>query len=166
MTKKVSDIHVPCASVATGQPGRSLTLNSVRGYVWCVREVKKEIPTKMVAALKQLTVFLAGGIEVAAAMLVGFAAIQATLRACPLFIPRRTLLGDEVETIRLSLGRWLTLAIEFELAADILRTAVTPTWNDIGQLAAIIVLRTVLNYFLQREVSKAESRRQLQPQQT
>ena len=120
----------------------------------------------MVTALKQLTVFLAGGIEVAAAIIVGVAAIQATLRSCPLFIPRKTPLGDEVEIIRLSLGRWLTLAIEFELAADILRTAVTPTWNDIGQLAAIVVLRTVLNYFLQREVSRAESRRQPTSQQS
>jgi len=44
----------------------------------------------MVTALKQLTVFLAGGIEVAAAIIVGVAAIQATLRSCPLFIPRKT----------------------------------------------------------------------------
>ncbi len=127
----------------------------------------------MGTTLKELTVFLAGGIEVgaaiivvAAAIIVGFAAVEATLRAFPLFIPRKTLLGDEVEIIRLRLGRWLTLAIEFELAADILRTAGAPTWNDIGQLAAIVVLRTVLNYFLQREVSKAESRRQLESQQS
>lgn len=112
----------------------------------------------MVTALKQLTAYLAGGIEVVAAVIIGFAAIEATLRAFPLFIPRTAQLHDEVEIIRLRLGRWLTLAIEFELAADILRTAVTPTWNDIGQLAAIVVLRTVLNYFLQREVGKAESR--------
>ena len=108
-------------------------------------------------ALKQLTIYLAGGIEVAAAIIIGFAAIEATLRAFPLFIPRPAVLGDQVEIIRLRLGRWLTLAIEFELAADILRTAVAPTWNDIGQLAAIVVLRTVLNYFLQREVARAES---------
>jgi len=115
----------------------------------------------MVTALKQLTAYLAGGIELAAAIIIGFAAIEATLRGFPLFIPRTTPLHDDVEIIRLRLGRWLTLAIEFELAADILRTAVTPTWNDIGQLAAIVVLRTVLNYFLQREVGRAESRSQL-----
>lgn len=111
----------------------------------------------MFTALKQLTVYLAGGIEVAAAIIIGFAALEATLRALPLFIPRTAQLHDDVEIIRLRLGRWLTLAIEFELAADILRTAVTPTWNDIGQLAAIVVLRTVLNYFLQREVGKTQS---------
>jgi uncharacterized membrane protein len=105
-------------------------------------------------ALKQITIYLAGGIEVAAAIIIGFAAIEAALRAFPLFIPRIAALHEEVELIRLRLGRWLTLAIEFELAADILRTAVTPSWNEIGQLAAIVVLRTVLNYFLQREVNR------------
>ncbi len=87
----------------------------------------------MVTALKQLTIYLAGAIEVAAAIIIGFAAIEATLRAFPLFVPRAAPLHDDVEIIRLRLGRWLTLAIEFELAADILSTAVTPTWNDIGQ---------------------------------
>ena len=63
------------------------------------------------------------------------------------------------EQVRLKLGRWLAVALEFELAADILRTAVAPTWNEIGQLAAIAVLRTALNYFLQGEIDKAEARR-------
>ncbi len=44
------------------------------------------------------------------------------------------------------------------MAADVLRTAVAPTWSEIGQLAAIVVLRTLLNYFLQKEIDKAEAR--------
>ncbi|MBA3963570.1 MAG: DUF1622 domain-containing protein [Chthoniobacterales bacterium] len=39
-----------------------------------------------------------------------------------------------------------------------LRTAIAPTWNEIGQLAAIVVLRTALNYFLQQEIDKAEAK--------
>ena len=77
-------------------------------------------------------------------------------------LPLAVLLPPEAATgtedIRLTLGRWLALALEFELAADILRTAIAPTWNEIGQLAAIIVLRTALNYFLQREIDQAASR--------
>jgi uncharacterized membrane protein len=46
------------------------------------------------------------------------------------------------------------VALEFELAADILNTAVTPTWNEIGKLAAIATLRTALNYFLQRDIDQ------------
>jgi uncharacterized membrane protein len=57
--------------------------------------------------------------------------------------------------VRLQLGRWLSLALEFELAADILRTAIAPSWDEIGKLAAIVVLRTLLNYFLEREIRTA-----------
>ena len=60
--------------------------------------------------------------------------------------------------VRLSLGRWLALGLEFALAADILRTAIAPTWQDIGQLAAIAVLRTALNFFLAREIDREEAR--------
>ena len=49
------------------------------------------------------------------------------------------------------------MALEFELAADVLRTAVAPTWDETGQLAAIVVLRTLLNFFLQKEIDKAEA---------
>lgn len=51
------------------------------------------------------------------------------------------------------MGRWLVLALEFQVAANILRTAATPTRRDLGQLAAVIVLRTVLNYVLRREIA-------------
>ena len=113
--------------------------------------------------LKQLTIWLASGVEGAAAVLIGLAAVEATWRSLLLFTPGRGHAagpqGDAKEAVRLRLGRWLAVALEFELAADILRTAVAPTWNEIGQLAAIVVLRTVLNYFLQAEIDKAETRR-------
>jgi uncharacterized membrane protein len=52
---------------------------------------------------------------------------------------------------------WIILALEFALAADIARTAIAPTWDDIGQLAAIAAIRTVLNYFLERDVEDRDS---------
>ncbi len=114
---------------------------------------------------KQLTIWLASGVEAGAAVIIGLAAIEATIRSLILFVPtahRAVHPGvrqqDAKEAVRLRLGRWLAVALEFELAADILRTAVAPTWNEIGQLAAIVVLRTVLNYFLQQEIDKAEAR--------
>ncbi|HEX5170774.1 MAG TPA: DUF1622 domain-containing protein [Cyclobacteriaceae bacterium] len=60
--------------------------------------------------------------------------------------------GLDYLVIRLNLGKKLALALEFLLAADILRTAVAPTWDEIGKLSAIAVLRTMLNYFLEREL--------------
>ncbi|MBX7266653.1 DUF1622 domain-containing protein [Micromonospora sp. Llam7] len=58
--------------------------------------------------------------------------------------------------IRLTLGRFLTLGLEFQLAADILRTALSPTFAQIGQLAAIAAIRTVLNYVLGREIEQEQ----------
>jgi uncharacterized membrane protein len=49
-------------------------------------------------------------------------------------------------------ARWLVLALEFTLAADIVRTAISPTWSDIGQLGAIALIRTFLSYFLERDL--------------
>jgi uncharacterized membrane protein len=106
---------------------------------------------------KLLAVNLARGVEVSAAIIIGLATIRATVKALSLFFLQHTTdLNDE--SIRLQLGRWLALALEFEVAADILRTAVAPTWTEIGQLGAIVVLRTALNYFLQQEIDKAAVR--------
>lgn len=66
--------------------------------------------------------------------------------------------------VRLSLGRYLTLGLEFQLAADILRTAAAPSLSQIGQLAAIAAIRTGLNYFLRREAE--HERRQQRASQT
>lgn len=54
---------------------------------------------------------------------------------------------------RLALGSFLVLGLEFQLAADIMKTAVAPSFTDIGQLAAIAGIRTLLNYFLTREIA-------------
>jgi len=62
------------------------------------------------------------------------------------------------ESLRLDLGRSLALALEFLLGADILRTAVEPTWEEIARLAAIATIRTGLNYFLQRELASEAKR--------
>ena len=59
------------------------------------------------------------------------------------------------------LARWLVLALEFALAADIVRTAIEPTWKDIGMLASIAVIRTFLNYFLMRDLEKVLARKEL-----
>ncbi len=61
--------------------------------------------------------------------------------------------------VRLTLGRFLALGLEFQLASDVLRTAVAPSFRELGQLAAVAAIRTALNYFLSKEI--AEERRQV-----
>ena len=60
--------------------------------------------------------------------------------------------------VRLAFARYLALALEFQLGADILSTAIAPSWDQIGKLGAIAVIRTALNFFLTREIEaeKAE----------
>jgi len=62
--------------------------------------------------------------------------------------------GEHVE-IRLGLARYLALALEFQLGADILSTAISPSFDDIGKLAAIAAIRTVLQFSLTRELAGA-----------
>jgi uncharacterized membrane protein len=58
---------------------------------------------------------------------------------------------------------WLLLGLEFELAADIIRTAISPSWTDIGQLASIAAIRTFLNYFLESDIEKLSKSDEVQP---
>jgi len=55
----------------------------------------------------------------------------------------------------LSFARWLLLGLEFTLGADIVRMAIAPSWDSIGQLAAIAVIRTFLSFFLERDLEMA-----------
>src|SRR5690554_700646 len=54
--------------------------------------------------------------------------------------------------VRLLLSQYLAVALEFQLAADILATTIAPSWAEIGKLAAVATIRTALNYFLEREM--------------
>ena len=62
--------------------------------------------------------------------------------------------------IRLMLARYLAVALEFELGADILSTAIAPGWEQIGKLGAIAVIRTALNYFLSLEMKEESASEQ------
>ena len=73
-----------------------------------------------------------------------------------LFRNRRMDREEKLSQVRLDLGVALALSLEFLLAADIVATAVSPSWDAVGKLAAISGIRTFLNYFLEREVRDLE----------
>jgi uncharacterized membrane protein len=64
----------------------------------------------------------------------------------------RTRQAERFTPVRLDVGRFLALGLEFQLASDLLRTAVAPSFEEIGKLAAVAAIRTALNYFLGREI--------------
>lgn len=105
-------------------------------------------------ATKTAVNFMAQGVEALTALLILVASLRAFVHYFgDLLRGRQPFPGT---SIRLSLGRSLALALELALGADILKTAVAPTWNDIGQLAAIATIRTALNFFLERELRAEE----------
>jgi uncharacterized membrane protein len=93
-------------------------------------------------------------IEAAAIVIVAFGALEAFLRIAATRV-RPAALPDTRKAIWRSFGIWLLLGLEFELAADIIKTVVSPTWQDIGELAAIAVIRTFLNLFLERDLDES-----------
>jgi uncharacterized membrane protein len=98
-------------------------------------------------------------IEVIAVVVILVGVVLALLRLLRYVLQRHRERGSLLQ-VRASLARVLSVALEFLLAADILATAVDPSWDEIGKLAAIAAIRTVLNYFLERELQHAESERE------
>jgi uncharacterized membrane protein len=100
---------------------------------------------------------IALGVEAAAVLIIAYGAIEGVYGAVRAITIRRS--AAQRKEVWLNFGVWLLLGLEFELAADIVRTAVSPTWTDIGQLAAIGIIRTFLNYFLEKDLEKYEPKR-------
>ena len=100
-----------------------------------------------------ITKYLSSAVEILAALVIAIALLQFLYRfALHLIRPERR---NTTQTIRIRFGSSLALALELLLGADILATAIAPTWDDIGKLAAIAALRTALNYFLERELKNS-----------
>lgn len=66
--------------------------------------------------------------------------------------------GHERRDVWLRFARWLVAALTFQLAADIIETSTTEDWTSIGRIAAIAVIRTFLNYFLERDLEETRER--------
>ena len=105
--------------------------------------------------VRSATEWVALAVEAAAVLVIALAAAEAAARTAAVFFARPPRPDAAKEGVRLRLARWLAVALEFTLAADILRTAIAPSWEEIGKLPAIAALRTLLNYFLQREIETA-----------
>ena len=110
----------------------------------------------MEEVFKQIAGYIALGVEASAALIIAYGALQALYGSFRTVIEKRSQMGQRKDVL-LNFGVWLLLGLEFELAADIVRTAISPTWSEIGQLAAIGLIRTFLNFFLEKDLEKYES---------
>jgi uncharacterized membrane protein len=68
--------------------------------------------------------------------------------------------GHEKRDVWLRFARWLVAGLTFQLAADIIETAISTSWDSVGRIAAIAAIRTFLNYFLERDLTEVRDRQQ------
>lgn len=93
-------------------------------------------------------------LEATAVLIIAFGACESIYRFIMIYFKEK-----KTESIRriiwLNFAQWILMGLEFTLAADIVKTAIAPTWNSIGQLSAIAIMRTFLSYFLERDLESA-----------
>ncbi len=95
-------------------------------------------------------------IDAIALIVIAIGAIEMSFRGLRVVFAQSAT-GHELRDGYLRFARWLIAGLTFQLAADIVETAVAPGWDDIGKLAAIAVIRTFLNYFLERDILEARA---------
>ena len=109
----------------------------------------------MHAIVKSIAQYVAYFAEGIAALIIVFGVVQALL----MYLKKSIFSNRPVKELmvsRLKLGFSLSLGLGFLVAADIVKTAVAPSWDEIGQLAAIVAIRIVLNYFLTKDMTYLE----------
>jgi uncharacterized membrane protein len=103
-------------------------------------------------------------IDMVALLVVVYGTLEAVVSA--LLFAMRPGSGDQRREIWLRYARWLVAALTFQLAADIIETSITTSWDALGRIAVIAVIRTFLNYFLDRDVTEVRERRHGAVEQT
>ena len=91
------------------------------------------------------------GLEALVVVTILVGAIETVVGIVQFMTTHKAVIGAR-HAICMRFARWLLLALEFALGADIVRTAIAPTWQDIGQLGAIAAIRTFLGFFLEKDI--------------
>lgn len=102
------------------------------------------------------TVFSATVIDSIALVIVVIGTIEAAVGTLKMVFKSHT--GEERRAVWLRYARWLVAALTFQLASDIIETSIAPSWDEVAKLAVIAVVRTLLNYFLERDVDDIRER--------
>lgn len=105
----------------------------------------------MQEALAHIASYVSLGLAAIAILLIVFGAVEATVAISRTLLSPQTRNADK-RAVWLEFARWLIAALTFQLAADIVATTIAPTWDDIGRVAAVAAIRTVLTVFLDHDI--------------
>jgi uncharacterized membrane protein len=104
----------------------------------------------MEAIAKTITIYISHALEIISAIVIAAALLKLIASFFQSFLKVKS--GLSAMEARVTFGSAVAVSLELLLGADVLATAVAPSWDDIGKLAAIATLRTALNYFLEKEL--------------
>jgi len=112
----------------------------------------------MESLLHEIAHYVALSIEVVAILIIAIGTVEAVVRIVRVVLSPH---ADNVEkrAVWLEYSRWLVAGLTFQLAADVVNTSFSPTWDEVSRLAVVAAIRTFLSYFLDQEV---ENLRRLQ----
>ncbi len=99
---------------------------------------------------KNITINISHTLEIISALVIAVALVKLVINYVQSFVKPAN--GLSAMEVRILFGSGVAVSLELLLGADVLATAVAPSWDDIGKLAAIAVLRTGLNFFLEKEL--------------
>ena len=111
----------------------------------------------MEATLHEIGHYVALVIEAIAIAVIAFGALEAVIGIVRVALRAGTT-NDDRRAVWLEFARWLVAGVTFQLAADLVNTSFSPTWDELGHLAAIAAIRTFLSYFLDKEVEDTRER--------
>jgi len=103
--------------------------------------------------LTEIALYAGLVIEAMAVVIIAFASIEAFVGAARAMLSAHAT-NEEKRAIWLRYARWLVAGLTFQLAADVVHTSIAPTWDEVGRLGAIAVIRTFLSYFLERDMEE------------
>jgi uncharacterized membrane protein len=118
--------------------------------------IEPEVDTALEPVLRSIAAHLASIVEGLAMLVIGIGIVRSISLYLVQTIKRVESRNEFIKAIQLGLGRTLALGLEFLIAGDILRTAVAPTQHQILRLGAIVLLRTLMNFFLEHEIHQVE----------
>ena len=106
--------------------------------------------------MKEILHMTSNGIGIMGVAIIVWGVILTTYRLLRLEFKRfrQKSIYPEREVLRHQLGSYLLLGLEFLIAADIIGTVTHPTLNDMAVLGSIVLIRTVISFFLEREVAE------------
>jgi uncharacterized membrane protein len=116
----------------------------------------------MESTLHEIARYIALAIEVIAISVITFGVIEAVIGIARVGMHSASATGEQ-RAVWLKFARWLVAGLTFQLAADVVNTSFAPTWDELGRLAVIAVIRTFLSYFLEREMREKSESEQKEP---